>query len=152
MVNDRKDLEEQLGETANLTGELVTYITSSDDLKTTLATKSSNLNMVMLHKFREYDEELPEYLEDVLGEKEQVPEYVMMDVVNDSERIVIMIDEAHRSQGGKAGGMGDNLFAAFPHATRLAFTGTPLIAEHHTKEDMGTVWRLHRQIPFARCG
>jgi type I restriction enzyme, R subunit len=30
--------------------------------------------------------------------------------------------------------IGDNLFAALPHATRLAFTGTPLITERHKKK------------------
>ena len=44
--------------------------------------------------------------------------------MNSSERILLMIDEAHRTQSGD---LGDNLFEAFPNATRLAFTGTPLI-------------------------
>jgi type I restriction enzyme R subunit len=131
MVNDRIDLEKQLGETADLTGEKVTLINSSEDLKTKLATPSSNLNMVMVHKFRENQQELPEHLAGALGEKEQVPEYAMMEVVNDSDRIVCMIDEAHRSQGGD---VGDNLFSALPNATRLAFTGTPLITDRHTKK------------------
>jgi type I restriction enzyme R subunit len=39
-----------------------------------------------------------------------------------------MIDEAHRTQGSD---LGDNVFEAFPHATRIAFTGTPLITEKH---------------------
>ena len=39
-----------------------------------------------------------------------------------------MIDEAHRTQGSD---FGDNLFEAFPNATRIAFTGTPLITERH---------------------
>ena len=33
LVNDRTDLEDQLGDTAALTGEKVTFITSSEDLK-----------------------------------------------------------------------------------------------------------------------
>lgn len=49
-------------------------------------------------------------------------------IVNDSERILLMIDEAHRTQGSD---LGDNVFEAFPHATRVAFTGTPLITEKH---------------------
>src|SRR6202044_3040175 len=49
-------------------------------------------------------------------------------VVNRSERILLMIDEAHRTQSSD---MGDNLFGAFPNATRIAFTGTPLITEQH---------------------
>ena len=49
-------------------------------------------------------------------------------VVNDSGRIVLMIDEAHRTQGSD---LGDNIFEAFPNAARIAFTGTPLITERH---------------------
>ncbi|MBU0968908.1 MAG: type I restriction endonuclease subunit R, partial [Proteobacteria bacterium] len=49
-------------------------------------------------------------------------------VVNDSERIILMIDEAHRTQGSD---LGDNIFEAFPNAVRIAFTGTPLITERH---------------------
>ena len=121
LINDRKDLEKQLGETAELTGEAVTYIASSQQLRTKLATAASNLNMVMVHKFQEYsDRDQPEYLDDVLG----VPVFQSFGLVNRSERILLMIDEAHRTQSGD---LGDNLFEAFPQATRLAFTGTPLI-------------------------
>ena len=49
-------------------------------------------------------------------------------VVNSSDRILLMVDEAHRTQGSD---LGDNLFEAFPNATRIAFSGTPLITEVH---------------------
>ena len=49
-------------------------------------------------------------------------------MVNNSSRIVLMIDEAHRTQGSD---LGDNIFEAFPNAARIAFTGTPLITERH---------------------
>ena len=52
LVNDRTDLEKQLGETAALTGEKPTFIASSEDLKEKLATDSSNLNMVMLQQIQ----------------------------------------------------------------------------------------------------
>lgn len=121
LVDDRKDLETQLGDTAQLAGETVTFIASSQELKDQLRTDSSNLNMVMIHKFHENpNRDLPDYLENVLS----IPKYESFGIVNQSERILLMIDEAHRTQ---AGDLGDNLFEAFPNATRLAFTGTPLI-------------------------
>lgn len=49
-------------------------------------------------------------------------------MVNDSPRIVLMIDEAHRTQSSD---LGDNIFEAFPNAARIAFTGTPLITDRH---------------------
>jgi type I restriction enzyme, R subunit len=128
LVNDRIDLEEQLGDTAALTGEKVTFIASSQDLKLKLATDASNLNMVMLHKFNENpNRNLPDYLQDVI----EVPKFESFGIVNESERILLMIDEAHRSQSGD---LGDNLFEAFPGATRLAFTGTPLIVVKDKKQ------------------
>ena len=57
-----------------------------------------------------------------------IPVFENFGVVNESPRILLMIDEAHRTQGSSAAGsLSDNLFGAFPQATRLAFTGTPLI-------------------------
>jgi type I restriction enzyme R subunit len=122
LINNRTDLEEQLGTTATLTGEKVTYITSTTALRRKLSTAASNLNMVMVHKFQEaQDHDGPEYLDSAL---ERIPRFKTFGIVNPSERILLMIDEAHRTQSGDLGG---NLFAAFPNAARLAFTGTPLI-------------------------
>lgn len=144
MVNDRKDLDKQLGETAALTGETVYRITSSDQVKEKLKDDSSTLNMVMIHKFREADDSnTPDYINDALGKvADNQPSYgtdnvvVLFEsfgVVNDSDKVLIMIDEAHRTQraGQDKASLSDNLYDAFPNATRLAFTGTPLIADHH---------------------
>ena len=129
MINDRTDLEEQLGDTMMLTGEPITTISNSEELKEKLASDTSNLNMVMVHKFLERDRGLPpEYLARVA---EKPVTYKTYGQVNDSERILIMIDEAHRTQSGD---LGNNLFEAFPNATRIAFTGTPLITDSHTKK------------------
>lgn len=130
LINDRTDLEDQLGKTATLTGEKVTYINSTAELREKLSTDLSNLNMVMVHKFQEVkDSDTPDYLESAL----EIPKFDNFGIVNSSERILLMIDEAHRSQSGD---LGDNLFEAFPNATRLAFTGTPLI-EVKDKEVVG---------------
>jgi type I restriction enzyme R subunit len=159
MVNDRKDLDKQLGETAALTGETVYRITSSDQVKEKLKDDSSTLNMVMIHKFREADESnTPDYINDALESEEllnKVAEpkkpygdthnnkdssndnvvalFESFGVVNGSDKILVMIDEAHRTQRGgqDKASLSDNLYDAFPNATRLAFTGTPLIADHH---------------------
>lgn len=139
LVNDRIDLEEQLGRTAALTGEDVVYITSSEQAKDKLATPSSNLNMVMVHKFLEAQEkDTPDYLTKIIDRngqvKDVVPEFKVFDVINPSDRIIIMVDEAHRTQSNEAGSLANNLFSAFPHATKFAFTGTPLVTERHTQK------------------
>src|SRR5690606_30617502 len=65
---------------------------------------------------------------DALGSYQAMPGKESYGVVNASERIILMIDEAHRTQGSD---LGDNIFEAFPNAARIAFTGTPLITERH---------------------
>ena len=128
MVNDRVDLEEQLSGTARLIGGKVNVIESSADLREHLGTDASDVNMVMVHKFMERTEELPESLKAALGKTGRPPSAENFGMVNQSERILLMIDEAHRTQSSD---LGDNLFEAFPNATRIAFTGTPLITEEH---------------------
>jgi type I restriction enzyme R subunit len=128
LVNDRQDLEEQLGETATLIGGRVNVIDSTQDLRRQLATDSSDLNMVMVHKFQEREQVLSYAVAEALGTYRVMPAGKTFGVVNTSERIVLMIDEAHRTQSSD---LGENLFEAFPNAARLAFTGTPLITDRH---------------------
>jgi type I restriction enzyme R subunit len=128
MVNDRVDLEKQLTQTAKLIGGKVNVIDSSDELRKQLGTDASDLNMVMVHKFMEREVELPASLKIALVAS-PIPRWGKnFGIVNRSERILLMIDEAHRTQGSD---LGDNVFEAFPNATRIAFTGTPLITEKH---------------------
>jgi type I restriction enzyme, R subunit len=128
MVNDRIDLEEQLSATARLIGGKVNIIDSTAQLREHLSTDASDVNMVMVHKFMERTEELPLMVAETLAHYGKPPTAETFGIVNRSERILLMIDEAHRTQSSD---LGDNLFEAFPHATRIAFTGTPLITELH---------------------
>ena len=128
LVNDRQDLEVQLGETATLIGGRVNVIASTQALRQHLASDSSDINMVMVHKFQEREEVLSNAVSEVLGVYRAIPSGKTFGVVNASDRIVLMIDEAHRTQSSD---LGENLFEAFPNAARLAFTGTPLLTERH---------------------
>jgi len=130
IINDRTALEDQLSNTVALTGETVYKVNSSQELKQELADDRSNLNMVMMHKFQERVEQVPEYL--AVAENPP-PRYNTFRVINRSDRILILIDEAHRTQSSD---LGDNLFFAFPHAIFIAFTGTPLITERHKQKTM----------------
>ena len=128
LVNDRQDLEEQLGETATLIGARVNVIETRVDLRRQLGTDSSDLNMVMVHKFQERKETLTNTVAEALGTYLAIPAAQTFGVVNPSDRIILMVDEAHRTQGSD---LGDNLFEAFPNAARIAFTGTPLLTDRH---------------------
>lgn len=148
LVNDRIDLEEQLSRTARLIGGKVNVIQSTAQLREHLSTGASDINMVMMHKFAERTEALPVSVKQALtyaGKPASDPQVLRaaeraaapygaipssrtFGVVNPSDRIILMIDEAHRTQGSE---LGENLFEAFPNAARVAFTGTPLITEQH---------------------
>lgn len=128
LVNDRSDLEDQLGETATLIGGRVNVIETRSALRRQLASDSSDINMVMVHKFQESKQTLSNTVAEALGTYLALPAGQTFGVVNASERIILMVDEAHRTQGSD---LSDNLFEAFPNATRIAFTGTPLITERH---------------------
>ena len=127
IINDRTDLEDQLGNTVRYTGEKVDYVTNIGDLKTKLSTENSNITMVMLQKFQERDNSnVPNYLLSKVAEP--IPEYKNFGTVNTSDRILILQDESHRTVNSD---LGDNMFAAFPNSTKIAFTGTPLITNRH---------------------
>ncbi|KYG99256.1 HsdR family type I site-specific deoxyribonuclease [Bradyrhizobium sp. DOA1] len=128
MVVDRADLEDQLSNTAKLIGGKINLVDSRTAVREVLASPASDVNMVMVHKFVEVKDDLSESLREKLGRYAPPPSAESFGVVNDSPRILIMVDEAHRTQGSD---MGDNLFEAFPNAARVAFTGTPLITERH---------------------
>ncbi|WP_138441431.1 type I restriction endonuclease subunit R [Marinobacter alexandrii] len=128
LINDRVDLEEQLAETATLIGGRVNVIESREKLRSELASDASDINMVMVHKFQIADQSLPLSVAEALGTYQAIPGKETFGVVNPSSRIVLMIDEAHRTQGSD---LGENIFEAFPNAARIAYTGTPLITERH---------------------
>lgn len=128
MVVDRADLEDQLAGTARLIGGKINLVESRAAVRDVLSSPASDVNMVMVHKFVETKDDLPDSFREKLGRYAPPPSAESFGVVNTSERILIMVDEAHRTQGSD---MGDNLFEAFPNAARVAFTGTPLITERH---------------------
>lgn len=104
-ITDRTQLEEQLSETSVGIGYTVKVPGSSRELKEMLPGDSSDLIMAMIQKFQERDF------------RHHFPE------LNASENILIMIDEAHRSQYEL---LGANMDKALPNATRIVYTGTPI--------------------------
>lgn len=112
-VTDRSQLEQQLSETSQSIGftvkpaEFINPKKKPDgkSLKELLRSDSSDLVMAMIHKFREADL------------KEVFPE------LNPSPNILVMIDEAHRSQYKT---LGANLDKGVPNASRIGYTGTPI--------------------------
>jgi type I restriction enzyme, R subunit len=120
VVTDRTQLQDQLSETMQLSGEKVDIAKSSARARTLLGRKGPGLVFVMIQKNQNgaptdrYD----------LGE------------VNTDESIVVLIDEVHRSH---TAALGANLRRALPNAARIGFTGTPIMTKkglRKTSEDL----------------
>lgn len=113
LLTDRRQLDDQIRETARSVGYTVQAPASIDALKTTMRNTNSEIVSVMIHKFqeREYATVFPE--------------------LNASPDILVLVDEAHRSQYSL---LGSNLSKALPNATKVVFTGTPI---EHTKRAFG---------------
>lgn len=112
MVTDRRDLQRQLSETATLSGDVVEMATSNGSLKKLAQRKGPGLVFATIQKYRT-DEEVAE-----------VTKGPAFEVLNEDETIVVVVDEAHRTQ---AGDLHANLMAALPNCARIGFTGTPII-------------------------
>lgn len=165
VITDRKDLQRQLSETADLTGETVHVAANTGKLKALVARPGPGLVFGTIQKYREADGDdiAPRRLAlaaeperaayrvqavaaaaDVAGTTNPAstrsrhedtvtkldaglrpPRFSQpFERLNDSADILVMIDEAHRSQ---AGDLHANLLRALPNAARIGFTGTPIL-------------------------
>lgn len=133
VVVDRTDLRDQLQPSLALAGETTIVAASVADARAKLAEDVPGIVTIMIqHAQRdEYagaergDERLAD---DLLQSRMHFP------VLNTSERVVLIVDEAHRSQRGR---LHARLRHALPNAARIGFTGTPLLRvdkENHTTE------------------
>lgn len=114
-LTDRTQLDEQLTATfCRAQGESVLNAKSADHLKELLAKDASDLITSTIQKLQE-DKEFG------------------FTCLNDSDRIIILADEAHRTQYGT---LGSAINAALPNAPKIAFTGTPLMKQE-TKTTTG---------------
>lgn len=164
LVNDRGDLEEQLSSTAKLIGGKVNVIESTAQLREHLSTDASDINMVMVHKFTERTEALPAAVAQALtyaGKPVPEPEVLKaadsggvpyraisssktFGVVNPSDRIILMIDEAHRTQDS---GLGRQRLRGVPQRHPHRLHRNP--AHHRATRDQAhreALWRVHRHL------
>jgi len=101
---DRKQLEKQFRETfTNVELPYTRWAETTDDLKHLIRTGSREIIITTIQKFQDIEHTDP------------------------WENIIILIDEAHRSQYGKLAIKRDH---AFPNASLFAFTGTPVEREY----------------------
>jgi len=110
---DRNDLDQQLFDqfvaTRSLVGN-VQHAENIDDLRNLLRTEGGEVIFTTIEKFQLKP-----------GEAE-----IEHPVLSTRTNIIIIADEAHRSQYGFLQGFARYLNEALPHARRLGFTGTPI--------------------------
>jgi len=121
MLVDRNELETQLfGNLASVGFENVEVANSKRNLRKLLEQDRRGLIVTMIHKF------------DGMPEK-----------VNQRNNIFVLVDEAHRTTGGK---LGNYLMGALPNATYIGFTGTPIDKTSYGK---GTFITFGKEDPPA---
>jgi type I site-specific restriction-modification system R (restriction) subunit len=117
-ITDRLQLDKQLtGVLARAQHEAVRHARNIRELKELLSKDAPDLITSTLQKIQE------------------APEAEMMEELNASSKIVVLVDEAHRIHYSS---MGVNLNVALPNAPKIAFTGTPLMKEQKTRNAFGT--------------
>ncbi|OIV35628.1 hypothetical protein BIV57_20555 [Mangrovactinospora gilvigrisea] len=119
VVTDRKQLQDQLSETATLTGEKPDTVTRADQVPVVLARHGAGLAFVMIQKQQDTEKTRAERATSAAKQKA-----AGWGLVNDDEGILILVDEAHRSHSS---GLHENLMESLPNAARIGFTGTPIL-------------------------
>lgn len=120
IITDRDQLQKQLGDTLELTGEPVTVTTKTRQAHRELAQHGPGIICVMIQKQQDLKARKKKLSDEVIleGRAPGFPE------LNADESIVLLIDEAHRSHASTLHG---NLMDALPNAARIGFTGTPIL-------------------------
>jgi len=109
IVTDRQDLDDQITKTFQNCGfPNPTQATSVANLKKQLSKGPGATVMTLIQKFQGAEDE---------DGKQTFP------VISESENIIVMTDESHRSQYK---GLAMNMRKALPNATFIGFTGTPI--------------------------
>lgn len=128
VITDRNDLDDQLYSTfleSEVLPEAPRQIATRAELREELAAKrTGGILFTTLQKFGRTKQE-----------KESGTDHPLL---SDRRNIVVVVDEAHRSHYDNLDGYARHLRDALPHATLLAFTGTPISeADRDTRDVFG---------------
>jgi len=123
-VTDRTQLDEQLSATfRDAQGETVYNASSVAKLRELLKKDSSDLVTAMVQKFQDAEKEAAQ------GDEDKA-----FTDLNPSDKIIVLADEAHRTQFG---GLAMVINAALPNAPKIGFTGTPLLKTQKMDDAFG---------------
>lgn len=131
ILTDRNDLDEQLHETFTNCQQLLRQepqkAEDRKDLRKLLKVASGGIVFTTIQKFMPMQTDIVQ-TENLNIVNEPSVEYIGADIQALSERknIVVIADEAHRSQYDFIDGFAKHLRDALPNATFIGFTGTPI--------------------------
>jgi type I restriction enzyme, R subunit len=125
ILTDRNDLDDQLFDTFSQSQDLLrqtpVQAENRDDLKKKLSVSSGGIVFTTIQKF------LPEIIEKIdIGEGKTKNIKGQFDQLSDRRNIVVIADEAHRSQYDFMDGFAKHMRDALPNASFIGFTGTPI--------------------------
>lgn len=138
ILTDRNDLDEQLHDTFTNCQQLLRQepqkAEDRQDLRKLLKVASGGIVFTTIQKFMPMTTDISDKSEQVVQNgntntvNEPSVEYIGADIKALSERknIVVVADEAHRSQYDFIDGFAKHLRDALPNATFIGFTGTPI--------------------------
>jgi type I restriction enzyme R subunit len=127
VVTDRKDLQDQLSGTLALAGETVKVAKRVAEVKRLLSAPGPGVVFAMIQKYADHDL-------DALQPGDRLGD---LGLLNDSESILVLVDEAHRSHTDT---LHAHLLQALPNCARIGFTGTPILmgAKKRTHDIFGS--------------
>jgi len=125
VLTDRNDLDDQLFDTFSLSQDLLrqtpVQAESREDLKRKLSVTSGGIVFTTIQKF------LPEIQERVdIGDGKTKNIKGQFELLSERRNIVVIADEAHRSQYDFMDGFARHMRDALPYASFIGFTGTPI--------------------------
>jgi type I restriction enzyme R subunit len=125
ILTDRNDLDDQLFDTFSLSQDLLrqtpVQAESRDDLKKKLSVTSGGIVFTTIQKF------LPEITEKIdIGEGKTKNIKGQFELLSERRNIVVIADEAHRSQYDFMDGFAKHMRDALPNSSFIGFTGTPI--------------------------
>lgn len=125
ILTDRNDLDDQLFDTFSLSQDILrqtpVQAENRDDLKKKLSVTSGGIVFTTIQKF------LPEIEDKIdLGNGKFKNIKGQFEELSDRRNIVVIADEAHRSQYDFMDGFAKHMRDALPNASFIGFTGTPI--------------------------
>jgi type I restriction enzyme R subunit len=125
VLTDRNDLDDQLFDTFSASQDLLrqtpVQAENGDHLKSLLSVSSGGIVFTTIHKF------LPEIEEKIdLGNGKTKSIKRQYEQLSNRRNIVVIADEAHRSQYDFLDGFAKHMRDALPNASFIGFTGTPI--------------------------